>query len=147
MVGALQARGFPGNVTTPVSDIDLLRIQTELLSHIDGQGRIVSLCGLRINTAWDGRLIWFGDQVPDQLPDDLRRLIEAQPLEADPTPHPGPCVTAAACSNRWRDRCTFPRGRRSSLRPTFVSPPMEIVRSVEPKKIASLRDLNPETGR
>jgi hypothetical protein len=42
-------------VATPVGDIDTLRIQTELLSHIDGQGRIVGMAGLRINTARDGR--------------------------------------------------------------------------------------------
>jgi GNAT superfamily N-acetyltransferase len=131
-------------VTTPVSDIDFLRIQTELLSHIDGQGRIVGLRGLRINTAWDGRLIWFGDQVPDQLLDELRRLVEAQPLEADP----GTAPRVLGDCRRMLEPVAGPL--RISSGPTFLVAPdvgyttdAEIVRSVEPKKIAPLRDLNP----
>ena len=69
-------------MTTPVSDINLLRIQRELLSRIDRRGRIVGLGGLGINTARDGRLIWFGDQVPDPLADEIRHLVLGAELVA-----------------------------------------------------------------
>lgn len=131
-------------MTTPVSDIDLLRIQTELLSRIDRRGRIVGLGGLRINTARDGRLIWFGDQVPDPLADEIRRLVEARPLEADA----GTAPRALGNCRRLLEPVAGPL--RLSWGPTFLVAPdvryttdAEIVRSVEPKKIEPLRDLNP----
>src|SRR4029077_8075641 len=81
---------------------------------------------------------------PARRPHELPRRVEAQPLEADP----GRAPRALGDCRRMLEAVAGPL--RISSGPTFLVAPdvryttdAEIVRSVEPKKIAPLRDLNP----
>ena len=89
-------------------DIDLLKIETEVLWTIDDRGRLLASRGrsgaraphLSIGTSHGARTIATGSVLPDALADELRAAVVAEPLPINPAQEP---AAFGACERLLHD--------------------------------------------